>query len=94
METDRRPGVPASLAAWARLVVEVNQLDDHGMGALYGMAKHWRATLPGEVVVLVGTLDAIRDLALALVADRKGMTVQQIEAIVSAALTKGGEDDG
>ncbi|WP_431900232.1 hypothetical protein [Nonomuraea sp. bgisy101] len=82
----------AATPVWARLFHALDQLDDHGMGALHGMAKHWRATLPGEVVALVDTLDAIRDLAVALTADRKGMTVEEIEAVIAGALAEGGHN--
>jgi hypothetical protein len=84
----------AATPVWQRLFAELDQLDDEGLGALYGMVKHWRANLPGEVAGLVGVLDTVRDLALALAADRKGLTLPEIEAVVSAALAEGGEYDG
>jgi hypothetical protein len=78
---------------WQRLFAALDQLDDEGMAALWSMSRYWRGALPGEAVVLVDTLDAVRDLALALTADRKGLTLQQIEAVVSGALAQGGENN-
>lgn len=86
------PGAPASLAAWARLVEAVNRLDDHGLGALHGMAKWARANLPAEVACLVEVLDAAKDLSVAVAADRKGLTVAEIEAVIAEATSGGGVD--
>lgn len=81
-------------AAWVRLAHALDALDDDGLGALFGMAQYGRANLPGAVVVLVDTLDAMRHLALAMMADRKGLPLAQMEAFISDALAQGGESDG
>ncbi|MBB6343774.1 tRNA-dihydrouridine synthase [Nonomuraea muscovyensis] len=77
------------MAAWARLVEAVNALDDQGLAAVHGMAKWARANLPADVACLVEVLDAAKDLSVAVVADRKGLTVAEIEAVIAEA-TGGG----
>ncbi|MFI7148421.1 hypothetical protein ACIBO2_26210 [Nonomuraea sp. NPDC050022] len=84
----------ATAAAWVRLAVALDQLDDDGMGALYGMLRHWRSNLPAEAAVTVDTLDSLRHLVFAIMADRKGVTVDEITALVADALAGGGEDNG
>lgn len=84
----------ATTAAWLRLAGDLDQLDDEGLGALWGMVRHWRAGLPGECAVLVDTLDSVRHLVFAMLADRKGVTVEDIAVLVADALATGGEGDG
>lgn len=78
----------ATATAWARAAHEVASLDDQGLGALNGMLRYWRATLPGEVVVLVDVLDRMQDVCVAVLAERHGSTVPEIEKLISDAIAR------
>lgn len=84
----------ATSAAWLCQARALDQLDDSGLGLLCGMARHWRATLPAECVVLVGWLDAVREQTFAMLADRQGVTVEEIKALIAVAMAGGVEDNG
>lgn len=74
--------VPAAALAWLKVGVEVAKLDVDGLGAFAGMAKVWRATLPAEGAVLVDVLDALRAVPVAVVADRHGVSVAEVEQAI------------
>lgn len=75
--------------AWLRLAEEVDQLDDEGMGAVVYLLRSTRASLPPELVALVGVLDASRALLVAVTAVRKGLSVEEVERVIGDALAGG-----
>ncbi|MFI6788614.1 hypothetical protein ACIBG4_14920 [Nonomuraea sp. NPDC050383] len=92
MELNRELGQAA--VAWAGLAGAVDALDAHDLGALHEMLKYWRATLPGSVVALVDVLDRAREATVAVMADRHGATVAEVEALIAEVLAAGGGADG
>ncbi|MET9067258.1 hypothetical protein [Streptosporangium sandarakinum] len=84
----------AAAPAWARVVEAVDAMSDADLGAMHEMARWSRANLPPTLVCLVDALDAVRDLGVAVLADRYGVTVEQVEAEIAAVLAEGGESVG
>lgn len=74
------PGEHARARAWAA----VEALSARDLGVWHEMLKVWRASLPASAVVLVDVLDALRDLPVAVLADRCDVTVAEVEAEIAA----------
>lgn len=80
----------AVAAAWVRQAMALDALDDEGLGSLAGLVKVLRADLPGDLVALVDWLDSVRELAFAVYAGRKDVSVDELKAVLAG----GGESDG
>jgi len=82
---------------WVRLAEELDALNDNGMGAMVGMTNAfngWRPDMPDEVASVIRTVDAFRAVLVSIVATRKGLTPDQIEAAMATARVLSGGDDG
>jgi hypothetical protein len=65
-------------------------LSDRELGVWFEMLKQWRASLPASAVALVDVLDRLRELPVAALAERCGVSVAEVEAEMAAQLGEGG----